>query len=191
MVKVGDVTKLEDYREIEIELRGLLSGSFPGIEVEAQRSSRWDRPCVTFCWPGFAGLLPEERFHRLVQVIPEDFRKRKLAGFVWLELAPAETADVFLAYPRSEDIAEDEQDIYAALLRTGFFDSLRAIMGAQPAQRCAGGFTLTAEALTAQGLAATRICDAKLMFIRLGVYCDCQVLEHAQADLAKRYPQAG
>ena len=191
MGKVSGVTKQDEYRQIEIELRGLLSGSFPGIEVEAKRNSRWDRPCVTFRWLGFEGLLPEERFHRLVQMIPEDFRKQRLAGYVWLELAPAETVETFLASPRSEDVAEDEADIYTALKQAGFFDSLRTIMGSQPAQRCGGGFTLTAEALTAQGIPPKRIREAKLMFIRLGVYCDCQVLEHAQADLAQRYPKSG
>lgn len=191
MVKVSGVTKLEEYKQIEIELRGLLSGSFPGIEVEAQRSARWDRPCVTFRWAGFESLLPEERFHRLVQVIPEDFRKRRLAGFIWLELAAAETVDSFLKCPRSEDHAEDEPNIHAGLQKAGFFDALRAALGEQPAQRCAGGFTQTAETLIAQGFTPTQIRDAKLVFIRLGVYCDCQVLEHAQAELAQRYLQTG
>ena len=59
-------------RRREAELAELVASAFPGMTVEVGHGSRWKRMCVMFRWAGFANLLPEERFHRLVSVIPQD-----------------------------------------------------------------------------------------------------------------------
>lgn len=169
------------------ELTRLLADSFPGIDVEAGFSERWQRPCVTFRWAGFADLLPEERFQRLVQVIPEEVRLTDLAGYVWLELAPLETVDAFLSYPRSEDVAGKDSVIYSALARCGFFDRLQARLSGQPMEHCGGDFRAVEAVLEECRVRPALVRDAKLLFILLGAYCDCQVIESILPALQKRF----
>jgi hypothetical protein len=164
-------------RGLEQWLAALLFEAFPGIEIEAGFADRWQRPCVSFLWKGFAGLLPEERFQRLTTAIPEAVRKVRLAGFVWVELAPGERLDEVLALPRSEDVAKREPEIIKRLQRSGFFDSLARRLGKNPQKACPGDFSHTAAVLGENGPAAERIRDAKLVFIRHGAFCDCQVIQ--------------
>ena len=169
------------------ELSALLAGPCPGIEVTAEHSGRWDRMCVTFRWSGFDGLLPEERYERLVRVIPEDYRQKKLAGFVWLELAPGESIDAFLALPRSEDVADKEADIYAELRRIGFFHALSKCLGSSPKKTCRGDLSGLAKVLGEQSFDGGRIDQAKMLFIRRGAYCDCQALLTVEKQLAEEH----
>jgi hypothetical protein len=155
----------------------MLMPSFEGIEVEVGHSDRWDRMCVTFRWAGFVDLLPEERFHRLSRVIPSGFREERLRGFVWLELAPEESIEEYLELPRSEDVGKREKAICTGLVGVGFFDSLRQALAPDATDRCPGDFSLSLAALSAAGFPAPKISDARLVFIRHGAFCDCQVIE--------------
>ena len=177
-------------RQLEAELAEMLAPHFSGMTVEVGHSDQWDRMCVTFRWPGFVTLLPEERFHRLARVIPSDFRDSRLDGFVWLELTPDETVEAFLRLPRSEEVAEREADIYADLLEAGFFESLGESMGPTPDRQCRGGFSEIEAVLSGKNCSAANIRDAKLVFIRHGAYCDCQVLQTVLPELAKSYAGA-
>ncbi|RME36294.1 MAG: hypothetical protein D6788_11885 [Planctomycetota bacterium] len=172
---------------LEADLSALLADRFPGMEITVGHSERWNAPCVTFRWAGFAELLPEERFQRLATVIPEPFRRERMAGYVWLELAPEETVDAFLKLPRSEDVVERAGGIYADLSRSGFFDALEEALAPSPDKRCGGDFTASVRILEEKGFAPERIVDARLLFIHHGVYCDCQVLQTIRSELAKRY----
>jgi hypothetical protein len=175
---------------IQTKLAAMLAEPFPGLTVEVGHSERWKRDCVTFRWDGFAGLLPEERFHRLTRMIPEGFRESHLKGFVWLELAPDETIDAFLALPRSEDAADREPDVYATLQRIGFFDALLEAMAPSPGEVCRGDFSYAEAILATEKLTPPEVRNAKLVFIRHGVYCDCQILETVQPALAELYGNA-
>lgn len=176
--------------EIQGELRAMLADAFPGLNMTVEHSERWDRPCVTFAWSGFRGLLPEERFHRLVQAIPESFRTARMSGFVWLELAPGERVDAFLKLPRSEDVADKGATIYAGLCDAGFFDALRKRMGRSPQKTCRSGFAEAEVALGDKKYNDVRRTEVKLLFIRHGVYCDCQVLETLEPELARLHSGA-
>lgn len=171
-------------KQLASDLQEILDPQFPGMTLEVTQSSRWGRTCATFRHDGFAGLLPEERFHRLVAVIPEEFRETRLAGFVWLELAPGESIDQFLALPRSEDVAEREGDVLAYLQKMNFFERLAAALGATPAKTCTGGFSQSMELLSAKDCSQAAARDAKLVFIRGGAYCDCQALEVGRKALS-------
>ena len=177
-------------KKIQTELELLLAEHLPGIEVVVEHSKRWQRMCVTFRWSGFAGLLPEERFERLSRLIPAEYRDGKLAGFVWLELAPDEEADDLLGLPRSEDVADRESDIYTKLTNLDFFDALARALGAAPQKSCTGGFSEVAAILSAKEFSKEGITDSKLVFIRHGAYCDCQVLLTVRAELAGMYAKA-
>lgn len=174
-------------KAIEAELIEMLSDKFPGIEVEAVHRERWNRMSVSFRWSGFADLLPEERFQRLVSVIPEAFRATRLAGFIWLELAPGESIDDFLHHPRSEDVAGREGEIYKKLDESGCLGTLKKSMGRSPQKTCTGGFAKVGEVLRGAKWSPDAIRDAKLVFIRHGAYCDCQVVETVSAALKENY----
>ena len=170
--------------KLEAELRAMLGKKFPGVEISFGPSDRWKRNCVTFRWKGFADLLPEERFQRLATEISEEFREAKMKGCVWLELAPDETVDQFLKLPRSEDVAGREPRVAAELERVEFFAAMKKAMGANPKKKCGGDFSLSMRILDDKKLSTTMARDAKLLFIRHGAYCDCQVLESVAAELA-------
>lgn len=181
---------LNEHRKLEMDLVALLAKAFPGMTVEVRHSKRWGRMCVTFLWTGFADLLPEERFQRLVSVIPESFRAERLAGFVWLELAPGEDVDAFLRLPRSEDVADRESALYRDLESRGFFDALRKALGGAPKKNCKGDFTLTRAVLSAAGAIEKSVQEAKLLFIRHGAYCDCQVPAGVEVALKEQFAGA-
>lgn len=177
-------------KSMEEELWALVADKFPDVEVTVEHSARWNRPCVIFRTKHFADLLPEERFHRLAVLISESYRKARLAGFVWVELAPGDTVDSFLKLPRSEDVVPREAKVYAELSEASFFDALKQSMGPSPEKRCTGDFNTAARVLRSKKFTADRITDARLVFIRHGAYCDCQVLQAVQPALAKAYAGA-
>jgi len=177
-------------KALENELTGLLAPRFAGIRVEIAKSPRWNRPSVTFRWSGFEKLLPEERFHRLVAVLPANVRDERLAGFVWIELAEKETVDAFLKLPRSEDIAKREADIYSDLVKAKLFDALAEAMGVSPEQKCNGDFQEMLRLLKAKRFPSNRLVGAKLLMIRHHAFCDCQVLLTACGELAKLFANA-
>lgn len=187
---VGCMGNNRNNQAVVGDLLKMLTGSFPGISVEIAHAARWNRDCITFRWDGFSELLPEERFHRLVKVIPEAFREQNLSGLVWLELAPAETVEEFLRLPRSEDIARKERTIYAGLRKADFFGLLNKSLGASPDKKCGGDFTECERILSTLKLGPHGTQDARLIFIRHHAFCDCQVLLTAQQALADAHAGA-
>ncbi|MGD2108656.1 MAG: hypothetical protein PVI86_04625 [Phycisphaerae bacterium] len=170
---------------VEEELLAILAPAFEGIEVDVGFSARWKRMCLTCRWAGFEGLLPEERFQRLMTVIPVEFRASRLAGLVWLELTPDESVEQYLKLPRSEDIAEREKAICGGLVQMRFFESLGELLGADRTDTCQGDFSATVALMSSLRRPTTDIHDVKLVFIRHGAYCDCQVLETVQPAVQK------
>ncbi len=173
--------------QLQKELTAMLRGKFDGMSVVVEHSARWKRMCVRFIWPGFAGLLPEERFHRLASSIPEDFRESRLKGFVWIEATPDESIGDVLAMPRSEDVVDCEAEIYERLEKIDFFSALKGCMEPEPQRSCTGGFSQTQSVLSNKKAGEAQARDAKLLFILHGAYCDCQVVQAVHAELAKRH----
>jgi hypothetical protein len=174
---------------LEAQLLAMVQPSLDGITVEAGYAARWKRKCVLFRWKGFDRLLPEERFQRLCTMIPEDFRESRLAGFVWLELAPDEPVDGFLRLPRSEDVAGREKDLYAELKACGVFEALRTGLGRPLEAHCRGDFAMLERILQGKKYPPTGIRDVKLVCIRHHAFCDCQVVQTALQELGKLYPR--
>ena len=165
----------------------MLRRKFHGMSVFVEHSARWKRTCVRFVWPGFAGLLPEERFQRLASSIPEAFRESRLKGFVWIEATPDESIDDVLTMPRSEDVADREAEIYERLEKIDFFSALKGRLEPEPQRSCKGDFSHVQSVLSNKRAGEAQTRDAKLMFIRHGAYCDCQVVQAVHAELAKRH----
>ncbi len=164
------------FKKLQAELTDILAPKLSGIRVDVEHANRWNRPCVTFRWSGFAGLLPEERFHRLVALIPEDFRRDRLTGFVWLELTLEETVESHLLLPRSEDVAARKGEIFHDLQAAGFFEALGAALGNIPERECPGDFSTLEQVLTRKQFTPFQVRDVKLTFIGQGIFCDCQAL---------------
>jgi len=169
-----------NHSVVRDELTKLLSARFSGIEIGVEQSARWDRLCVTFRWDGFADMLPEERFRRLLMHIPEKCREGILRGAVWLELAPGETVDEYLAMPRSDDIVGREKTIAHRLIRSGFFEELERKVGPLPVEQCMASFAVSRELLRKRGFSPRESQEACLLFIRHGAYADCEVLLQAR-----------
>ncbi|UCG16190.1 MAG: hypothetical protein JSV19_12935 [Phycisphaerales bacterium] len=165
------------------KLLELLSPELTGIQVEVRHSDRWDRTCLTFRWEGFTDTLPEERFRHLLLHIPPDFREEHLQGAVWLELAPAETVETYLALPRSEDVADRQQTIARRLIRSGFFEALEERLGPLPVELCMANFAVTRELLREQGYSKQQCDEACLLFILHRAYSDCDVLVEAKRSI--------
>jgi len=171
--------------DLASKVSAALAETYPGVTVEVGRIERWDRPCITVRWAGFADLLPEERFQRVVKALPDKLRKAALSGYIWLELAPGESIDAFLKHPRSEDIAGKEREIHNHLKKLGFYEALASTMGGSPKTSCGGDFGQSIATLRDRKATAAKQRDARLLFIRHGAFCDCQVLETILPELEK------
>jgi hypothetical protein len=171
------------HSTLQKQLHEMLCSSFPGMTIEVEHSTRWDRTCLTFRWAGFAGTLPEERFRRLLIAIPPEFREKKLAGAVWLELAPEESIDEYLALPRSEDIADREGPVARRLIKADFFRALEKRLAPLPVEQSMADLTATRELLSELGWSDTDCRDACLLLIRHGAYSDCDVLLEAKPSI--------
>ena len=165
------------------KLLELLSPALPGIQVDVGHSDRWDRTCLTFRWDGFAETLPEERFRHLLLHIPPEFRENHLQGAVWLELAPSETVEAYLALPRSEDVADRQQAIARRLIRSGFFEALEERLGPLPIELCMMSFAVTRELLREQGYSKRQCDEACLLFILHRAYSDYEILVEAKRSI--------
>lgn len=180
----------KESSSVDRELAKILAPTFPGITVELAHSARWNRPCVTFRSREFTGLLPEERYHRLVAVIPSAFREENMAGLIWVELAEGESLEEFLKLPRSEDVSSREKKIYSKLMEGQVFDLLAESMGPSPDKRCHGNFEALVSTLSSKRFSPAGVTDAKLLMIRHHAYCDCQVLLTAWPALRRLFADA-
>jgi len=167
---------LRNYTAIESELRAMLGAAFDGMTIEAGHSPRWRRMQLVLRWEGFAGLLPEERFRKIMQVIPADYYEQTLRGAVFFELTADESIEQFMGLPRSDDVVDDEPRVIRMLDTVGFFNALRASLGSAPAEACGGDLSAARRLLRARGVPAADVVTACLTFIRHGAFCDCEAL---------------
>ena len=181
------MVRTKGHQFVRDRLAEVLEPVFEGIEIDVGRSQRWKRTVLTFRHRAFADLLPEQRFRRLVQLIPPDFYEKHLRGAVWFELAPGETEDDLMQAKRSEDVVGDEPRIARRLLRAGFFEALEGQAGESPIETCGGDFEVTRKVLTAKKIIGDQQRDACLVFVHNQAYCDCEVLLAARPALVERY----
>lgn len=162
------------------ELTELLSPACPGIQVDVGISDRWKRMCLTFRWPGFADLLPEERFRLLARRIPVEFLDKNCPNAVWLELTPSESIDDFLALPRSEDIADRAPAILKTLVDANFFALLEDELVRVPPARHPDDFTYCKRVLAAGNAKPEQTREACLAFMHHKAYNDWEVLREVR-----------
>lgn len=182
------MTSAKTFAERARKLTGFLDKACPGIRVEAEHSARWDRPCLTFHWPGFAGTLLEERFHLLMRHIPEEFFESHCRGAVFLELAPGETVDEILAQPRSEDVADRVAEIWAMLNGRHFFACLEDELVRIPPAELQPDLRVSRKVLQALELDEDQQRDALLAFMHTGAYTDWEVLREIRPTAEGKAP---
>ena len=170
------MSKKDLHSELQAKLARLLGEKLPGITIEVGHSERWDRTSLTFRWSGFDDLLAEERFHRLFRCIPEDFYEEYLCGCIWFELGSTESVEDFLKLPRAEDVRDKEPQVVRKLTRAGFFEALGEELGEEPVSRCGGDFSAVRRVLAAKKFTKPALCDALLVLMRNGAFCDCEAL---------------
>ena len=187
MMPMAATTATPDLR---VDLIALLGKTCPGIDISIRHSDRWNRSAIEFRWEGFAGLLPEERFRRIMGALPDHFYETRMQGLVCLELVPGEELEAYLALPRSEDVVQDEPRLARRLLKANFFDKLEAKLGPSPMDACSGGLQGTRQLLGSLRFSAVQVERACLVLIRHRSYCDCEVLMRARPELVERFGPA-
>lgn len=173
----------KDHAAIAADLLKSVSGACPGIKVAVEQSARWKRPCLTFRWSGFDGLLPEERFAVVARLIPPDYVEAHCKSAVWVELGSAETLEQYLALPRSEDVAKQANDVLAELAATNFFAVLEDEMVRIPPNQTACGLTVTRRILKSRGLTDKRVQTICLVLIGAGGFNDWSVLREVRPQI--------
>jgi hypothetical protein len=170
--------------QLETELLSLLRTAYPAIEV---RIAPWDqdrtRVAIRFVEPSFAGLYVQERYHRLVHLIPRSFFDQELTNTVWFELAPGERAEE-LRYPDEELIREITPAVLGVLAQRHAFEGLDDLLcPADPRavpSTCAGGFQHMRRILAERGFSEDDLFDILHVLMEQGAFCDCEILTNVE-----------
>jgi hypothetical protein len=177
-------------------LHGFLDRAYPGIEIHAEPYAEDPaRTTISFRHELFAALYPQQRYHYLINLIPEAFIQAHLDGTVWLEMAPGESPHD-LGYPDPELIEQITPDVMAVLERSGFVRALDLAFCprlplTRPA-RCHGDFRVSRALLPKHGFTPEEFFDVFHVLMARGGYCDCEILYNAveESRLKTRYWQA-
>lgn len=175
--------------------RHLVAVDFPEIEVKVEPwGEDVSRIAVYFISASFSDLYPEQRFHRLIHALPEEFVEQHLAGSVWFELAPGERPEELL-YADEEEVASIEPDVMRVLEVSGFFAALEDAMAPADTtvvrEPCHGDFRISKRILTEKGIhrhdEVDMIADVHHVLMSKGAYCDCEILlnAHKSSRIAK------
>jgi len=174
--KTSTTTRTKSHAQLQKDLHKYLDEAFDGIEIDVGISDRWQRPCITLRWSGIEGLLPEERVRRVTQHIPAAFFEAHCRGIIWLELAPEESVDEFLAWPRSEDVVDRLDKIQAKLVEMNFFAALEDELVRVAVDPTGGDLSVTRRVLDAKKATAKQQQDALLAIMHHRAYTDWEVL---------------
>lgn len=192
---------------IESDLQCFLHPAYPEMVVRAERWSRDpSRIALYFIDERFRNLYPRQRYHYLVQLIPDDYYRAHLADSVWFELTPGEDPESI--EPPDEDlIAAIKPDVLALLQRCGFFTKLDELLYPTDAgsrrQECSGDFHHSRLVLKTCGIPEPDWSDVFHVLMGEGAFCDCELLyniapeSRLRADhwrrshVAKQQPPAG
>ncbi|MCB9850756.1 MAG: hypothetical protein H6817_08630 [Phycisphaerales bacterium] len=174
------MAKAKSHETLARDLGGYVTKAHPDMQVEVAESPRWKRTCFTFTWDGFAGLLPEERFHIVTRCVPADYIEKHCRGVVWLELADGERIEDYLALPRSEDIAEKAGKIGKRLGEMAFFAALEDELVRIAADQCPDNLSISKRVLAAKKAKDAEIREAILLFLHHRAYTDWEVLRQVR-----------
>ena len=173
------MSKDDRLANIEAELQQFVRAAYPAMVVRAEYWSQDpSRIALYFIDEQFKGLYPQQRYHYLVHLIPEDYLS-DLADSVWFELTPGENPEA-IEYPDEELIAEIKPDVLGTLQKSGFFIRLDELIrpkdGTSHGQECSGDFSHSKAVLKMCGLAESDWSDVFHVLMDEGAFCDCEVL---------------
>ena len=173
-------------KEIESELKKLLSKSYPKIAITVKTSAEDPtRRSVYFVEEKFQTLYPVQRYHYLIHAIPKEFYENHLKGAVWFELAPDETPDS-LEYPDKELVQNITPDVMRCLANNQFFarldDALSPTDTNKSAAVCLGDFRTAKSVLLQCNFAEDEFFDVLHVLMNQGAYCDCEILYNVAGD---------
>jgi Protein of unknown function (DUF2695) len=178
-------TPMKELAELATAIRNqLMAVGFPETEVKVEP---WredpSRKAVSFISASFTGLYPEQRFHRLIHALPDDFVSQHLSGSVWFELAPGERPED-LWYADEDEVASVAPGVMRALEESGFFAALDDVMSpadsAAEREGCHGDFQISKRILAQRQIPQLGDLDmtvaAHHVFMSKGAFCDCEIL---------------
>ena len=170
--------KKKDYPTVATQLQEFLAERFDEVSVEIADDVHYKGTNVIVTSPAFDGLLPEQRYHHIVQAVPPDFYESFLrTGVVWFELAPGQSGRDYMRMPRSEDIESREATVRSRLTKIGFFDRFAEALEDEDDEPSRDDFVIARQVMTEAGLAEADAVNAALYFIRQGAYCDADILD--------------
>lgn len=167
----------KDYKKIEKALADFLSGRFRDLAVQIGEGIHYRGVNVVLTSPDFDGLLPEQRFHHVVQCIPPEFYENNLrSGLVWFELTPDERGTDLMKMPRSEDVAEKEAEIDRRLDAWRFYDRFERAVASGADGPSRHDFVTARRILEEAGASRPEELEARLLFIRRGAASDADLV---------------
>jgi hypothetical protein len=170
--------KKKDYPTIAAQLQEFLAERFEEVTVEIADNVHYKGTNVVVTSPTFDGLLPEQRYHHVVQAIPQDFYESYLrSGVVWFELAPRQSGRDYMRMPRSEDIESEESRIQSGLQKARFFERFAEALEGTEDEPSRDDFVLARQVLSELGWAEPDQLNASLYFVRQGAFCDADIVD--------------
>ncbi len=170
--------------------------AYPEIQVTvAPYPEEPDRLAITFVEERFAGLYPLQRYHYLVNLIPQEYYDEHLANTVWFELAPGEEPKD-LEYPDDDLVAQITSDVMNCVEASGFFaaldDALCPADEGVEREPCRGDFRIARRVLQERGFIEDELFDVLHVMMAQGGYCDCELLYNVaeESRLAAEYWEA-
>jgi hypothetical protein len=174
------MTRDSRLAKIESDIEGFVRAAYPEMII---RADFWEhdptRIALFFVDERFRGLYPQQRYHYLMHLIPDDYCRSTLEDTVWFELTPDERPEE-VEYPDEGLIAAIKADVLAALQTSGFFGALDELLSPADVdsqrRQCSGDFRHARQALEKCGFAQSDWSDVFHVLMAEGGFCDCEVL---------------
>jgi hypothetical protein len=173
--------------ELEETLYEFIKPSYPDIKIEVVDNTDNIR-CLYFIDEKFKGLYPQQRYHYLIHLIPEDFYKQNLENTTWFELAPDENPDE-LHYHDQETIEAIKETILTILKNKVNFVTLLDNEFVTETVKCFGDFRHSKKILSDLNFSDEDQFDIFHVLMDEGAYCDCEILYNVfrESEFSKKY----
>ncbi|CAN5355869.1 hypothetical protein BH11BAC5_BH11BAC5_06200 [soil metagenome] len=173
--------------ELEASLYKFIKPKYPDVEIKVQNGDENIRQ-VFFTANLFKDLYPQQRYHYLSHLIPDDFFEENLVDTEWFELAPGENPDE-LDYHDDEILEEITEAVLGVLRHKVDFVSILDRRFMKEDALCAGDFSHSKKILTKLDFPAEAQFDIFHVLMKKGGYCDCEILFNVfcESEYAKKY----
>jgi hypothetical protein len=174
-------------KELQETLYKFITPTYSDIKIEVIDAPD-NRRQIYFVEEKFKNLFPQQRYHFLVHLIPDEFYKEHLAKSSWYELAPGENPED-LKFLDNETV-EGIRDIILAVLkdRVNFVTKLDTLFSSESV-KCFGDFRHSKRILNELNFSDEEQFDIFHVLMHEGGYCDCEILYNVfrESEYAQKY----